>query len=240
MPKRKRSSSTKKKKSSTRYRKKTRYNNTMPRLKPELKAVDMALTSNLGSGGSFRFCNGIEEGTGRYQRIGKQVYLKTLEYSLYITPQSPPVITNNWHTDIPRIMIVLDKKPTGTMPIISDVLQVQDNNGLTSTNPQSFTNLNNQKRFKILMSWEPVLPSFTHAATTGIVTNIGPCVDPISTTFSKHGYIKLKRLQSFLSATNSLAAVEGNAIYIMWDSFYPAAACPWFIRTETRLRFLDP
>lgn len=240
MPKRKRSSSTKKKKSPRRYKKRTRYNNTMPKIKPELKAVDTATTQNLGQTSSYRTLNAIEEGVGRYQRVGKQIYMKTLEYSLYITPQSAPAITQNWAADIPRILIVLDRKPTGSFPVMADVLQVQDNNGLTSTNPQAFTNLNNQKRFKILMSWEPVLPSFTHTAVTGVVTNVGPTVDPVSTSFSKHGYLKIKRIESFLSASNNLAGIEGNAIYCMWDSFYLSTACPWFLRIETRLRYLDP
>lgn len=242
MPKRKRSSSTKKKKPSTRPKKRTRYNNTMTKFKPELKAVDLAVGRQLSSGETFYYLNGIQQGTGRYERIGKQVWLKTLEYSLYITPQSAPILTQKWNTDIPRIMIVLDRKPTGSLPIISDILKVQGYDGATSTNPQSFTNLDNQKRFKILMNWEPILPSFQHN-TDGTITNVGPNLDPTTPTFSKHGYIRLKKLCSYLNSTGSLAAIEGPALYVVWDSFYSGTSqmsSPWYLRIETRLRYYDP
>jgi len=214
----------------------------MSKFKPELKAVDLAVGRQLSSGETFYYLNGIQQGTGRYERIGKQVWLKTLEYSLYITPQSAPVLTQKWNTDQVRIMIVLDRKPTGTLPLISDILKVQGYDGATSTNPTAFTNLDNQKRFKILMNWEPVLPSFQHN-TDGTIEKVGPCIDPTSPTFSKHGYIRLKKLCSYLNTTGSLAAIESPALYIVWDSFYSgiaAGSSPWYLRIETRLRYYDP
>lgn len=83
--------------------------------------------------------NSIAEGVDESERIGRKITLRSVGLTFRSSFQNPPA---GEYVDAMRAMIVLDMQGNGVAPTITDILE-QDR-------VDSFMNLNNQKRFKIL------------------------------------------------------------------------------------------
>jgi len=210
------------------------------RLKPELKSVEFNNAGNpipINNLFQVAVINGLAIGTDRFQRIGKRVLGKSVSMSLYLQPIDPgggyPI---NRAVDLPRIMLIWDTKPSPAVPAFADLLQDQDDLGATLTQAISHINLDNRKRWKVLMDWEPILPAYT---ATGInaFTSANIPIDPITPSYTKHFYKKFNVETSYSGVAATYASIEENALLLCVVSFLAAAA--WSLRLSVRYRYTD-
>lgn len=122
----------------------TNLNNLTNRHQPynnkEVKYND-TIIENDGGNIHFNLLNGISEGTDNTNRIGRTIYIKSIQYRLIQTYQGGAD-----QTDATRIIIMTDKNPEGKDPTEADLLQYTDSNRSII----SPINLNNKYRFSIL------------------------------------------------------------------------------------------
>lgn len=207
-------------------------------VKPELKAVDNYGTATIVDSAGVATLNRCGQGTDRHQRIGKKTLMKSLEISMYLQNTGQTLLRTVFGLEIPRIMIILDRKPTPTSPSLGEILRDIDSTGTGQTIASSMPNLDNKKRFKFLLNWEPILPSYTREI-AGDITNVGGQIDPLTHTFSRHFYIKLNKVCSFRDITDSLGSIEENAIHLVAVGFHILATAPYLIRWNARTRYID-
>jgi len=125
------------------------------RIKPqEINYVDHAATTYaMDTTGTVTLIAQIPQGTSVTQRVGKRVYYKSLLIRGNMSNNSAAVFNDTtW-------MVVYDKRPTGALPIITDILT-----GISTT---AFMNDNNTGRFEIIRRCDQVLIGNTTTPTTG-------------------------------------------------------------------------
>jgi len=90
--------------------------------------------------------NLIQMGTGFYNRIGQKVTIRSYDLSCSFANQADPITTNV----IARFLLVWDKSPNGTAPVMMDILGGTNYSGATGVgfNVKSF--IPNSSRFIIL------------------------------------------------------------------------------------------
>ena len=105
----------------------------------EFKAVDNAnFSSNADTGGGITLLNGIGRGDDMHERMGREVVLRSLQLH-----GSAAVTSGTGVDQTQRVLIVYDRQCNAATPAITDVL--------VSANVRAMRNLNNRKRFKILV-----------------------------------------------------------------------------------------
>ena len=116
--------------------------------------VDLASASyNCDTTGSIALIATIPQGAGVGQRIGKRAMYKSILCRGILSAGSTGVGGDAaW-------MIVYDKRPTGALPAITDIL--------TSVNSKAFMNDNNTGRFQIVRRWDDIVIGNSTSATTG-------------------------------------------------------------------------
>ena len=180
--------------------------------------VDVASASYaLDTTGSVTLLNTIAQGTSVTQRVGKKVSLKSLQARGTISSNSATIVNDVAY------MIVYDKRPTGALPTISDIL--------TSAAPTSMNNDNNAGRFRILKRVDAVLIGNTTAAAN--TTD--------STIQGADWFLNLKGLQTVYkaAATGAIADIEEGALYLVTIGGTAAGTGAGFMQTAFRTRFVD-
>lgn len=113
---------------------------------PEFKNTDvsnaMTIPTATGSWSNLILLNGIDQGAGNSQRVGRRVTIKSLLIRYNFGLPSP---TATSALAAVRCILFYDKAPQGATPLITDVLDTASINGLT--------NLTNTDRFVILRDW---------------------------------------------------------------------------------------
>lgn len=110
-------------------------------LGPELKHVDTTSSGTFDhSGGSpgIVLLNGIVAGTGKSERVGRKILMKSLELRIKFQKGTN---SNNI-----RMLIVYDKQANQTLPTCADVVNVTT----SALDPYQAKNLDNAERFVIL------------------------------------------------------------------------------------------
>jgi len=98
----------------------------------------------------FQILNGIREGTGPTERIGRKIFCKNIQLS-GMWCRNPLASANNIYPEhMIYYAIVYDRQPTGTTPLISDIYRSVDTAGSAQTIGFVFKNLLNDQRFLIL------------------------------------------------------------------------------------------
>lgn len=235
--------------------------------KGELKRVDIWSDWNVAdidesTGVPFILLNGVQSGSGTYQRLGRKITMKSLElralWRLNNNSGQPDVWNGkDWPEYSVRIMVVYDKEVDGTtFPPIADLLQDLNQAGTQSTYPLSFPNLYQSERFLILRDWTFFMPSGTGANVNGWLNNSQaasttdhsisinkqaglPGVDNI------HDYIKLNKLQTSFKSTNdpvTTGDIASGGLYIFgWSTLDLAGEYqhPLIFKFDARLKYYD-
>lgn len=200
----------------------------------EKKAVDFYnLGLLLSSTGSINCLNLIATGSSFYNRIGRQVKMKSIRLTGYFRSQTE-------FSDLTacRIAIVYDSQTNGVAPTFADVWQDYNSNGATNISPVSGLNLNNRDRFRILCDEKFMLPK-TNLQSTGDIGTVpnGPNPQPNDLTFDR--YINLRNLvtqyKSDLNTTGDIST--GGLFLITYGSSVGTA--PWTFACSARLRYYD-
>lgn len=184
----------------------------------ELGYVDVAAaTYNMDGTGSIALLNTVAQGAGVTQRVGKKIVMKSL--------QCRGVMYNNATAsanDV-AIMIIYDKRPTGALPAITDIL--------TSVNSQAMNNDTNSGRFVVVKRIDDVLLGNTAAAASYTNEMFKGC----------DFFLNLKGLPTTYkaAATGAIGDIEEGALYIVTVGNNAAGTSAATLSTTFRLRFLD-
>lgn len=177
-----------------------------------------AATYAMNTTGSVTLIATIPQGASVNQRVGKKVLLKSLQIRGQCVPGGTTTLASHcaW-------MIVYDRRPTGALPAVTDIL--------VSAAASSFTNDANSGRFKILRRWQNVI--------IGNITTAGQSTD--SSVFVVDEYLKLKGLPVVFKAagTGAIGDIEEGALYLVTVGDTVAGAADGDAILGFRTRFID-
>jgi len=198
----------------------------------EIKAIDIpdgTYGFNRPNAGVVSLLNGVQTGTGFFNRIGSRIEMRSLKIRGFIYYASTTI------QDQCRMIIVYDRQPTQTLPAPTVILQTRDQIG-NATNPgSSEINLDNRDRFQILRDYQVHIPSCTVAA--GVLTN-GPSYSDQK--MQVDIYLKLKSLTTHFNSTSNpatIANIATGALYAMFISDTQDATVGF--NGQFRLRYSD-
>lgn len=168
----------------------------------------------LDTTGSITLLNTIAQGASVNQRVGKKVVLKSLQCRGQSFNNS--AATGN---DV-AFLIVYDKRPTGALPAITDILN--------TANSRAMNNDANSGRFRIMKRVDCMM--------TGNDTNITD-----TTYMSQDFFLDLKGVQTVFKAatTGAIADIEQGALYLVTVGTAAAGTGAAALRVGFRCRFLD-
>lgn len=206
-------------------------------VRTELKAVDYNSTryfDNVTTGSStFFVLNGIQTGGSFYQRNGRQIKMRSIAFKYTIEPLSFPA-----PLDQLRVAIVFDRQPNGALPALSDIFQDCDSAGATKTDPESWLNLNNRERFRIIHHHYAQVPQVNSATSQQAVasTDVNQ-----SLTVNQFRYLpKECQLVTYKSDGNGISDIATGVLYLIAESANATtASATWTLRFNYRIRFYD-
>lgn len=178
--------------------------------------VDLASASYaMDTTGSITLLNTVPQGAGTSQRVGKRIQLKSLQCRGSMLANA--AVTS---TDV-AMLIVYDKRPTGALPAITDIL--------VSVSATSFNNDNNSGRFRILKRVDAIL---TGSAANNYTTD---------SAMNNDWFLPLKGLpQVFKSAgTGAIADIDEGALYLVTVGGSGAGTTAGTLTAAFRLRYID-
>jgi hypothetical protein len=129
-----------------------------------IKKVDVILNNSLlSTTPAFTYLNVMKQGYEYYQRGGSEIFLRSLEFKLFLNAQPPSTTsstqtaTSNFGPSRARFIIIYDRNPNKGVPVLGDILQDYASSGGNPTiTPQSSLNVNNKDRFYPL--WDKYIP----------------------------------------------------------------------------------
>jgi len=215
----------------------------------ELKSMDIPWGSlNFNATGQYFMLNGVQEGAGFYNRIGRRIRMKSLHFRATIKPSGTNVAA--FATTATRIMIVYDRQANGAIPAPADLIQSYQDNGTSSSLVWDGINMNNRDRFVVLMDNYLTLPPVgaMGASPASSVLSFQ------SANESKAGhtqgqtlmnrFIKLKGLETHYKASSNPAAIGDIAtgsllLFVRNEDAAVPPAATWNIFLASRLKFFD-
>ncbi|WP_445775606.1 capsid/nuclear shuttle family protein, partial [Shewanella sp.] len=155
--------------------------------------VDLAVAAyDLDTTGNVTLIPTIPQGTTVSTRVGKRVMIKSLQIRGLANSNSATTIA------LGSYMIVHDKRPTVTIPAVTDIL--------VSANFNSFTNDNNTSRFTILKR-----KNFTFI---GNENTAGEQTD--KTGYHVNDFLRINKNMSFNAlGTGVIADIDEGALYLL-------------------------
>jgi len=202
-----------------------RYNRAMssrmqraPGVSRETGFVDLAAANyNLDTTGSIVLIATVPQGASVNQRVGKKIILKSLQCRGNCVANGTAIAN-----DV-AVLIVYDKRPTGALPAITDIL-------VTAT-PQAFNNDANSGRFTILKRMDFTLLGNPLNATTITETTMRDA------TF----FLPLNNLPVAYkaAATGAIGDIEQGALYLVTVGNNVAGTTAATAALAFRTRFLD-
>lgn len=198
------------------------------------------VTLALNTTGSVLLANGVQEGTGFWNRLGETIRMKSLHLVGQVQINGNSIAGN----DYVRILVLYDRQPTaaiaaGVLPTLAQIFANVDQAGAVRTANPGLDGLHpmNRKRFAILADERIVLPG---------VTNVG-VVDTGSdsaqkTCYNINRFIPLKGLETQFSSTANpctIANIESGALYVVSMGAVAAGSEGWKVNASWRLRFHD-
>lgn len=184
--------------------------------------IDVANTTYaLNTTGSIALLNTVAQGTSVNTRVGKKILMKGLQCRGFMIGDSTAV-----DNDV-AYLIVYDKRPTGALPAITDIL--------VTASSAAMNNDANSGRFKILKRCDDVLignPSLTGAVANALTE---------ATMKSTDWYLDLKGLPVVYkaAATGAIADIEEGALYLVTVGQTPAGTADANMVAAFRMRFFD-
>lgn len=212
----------------------------------EKKGVDILLTqaaiiSTTNTNANSTVLNLVQTGNGSWNRVGKQVYLKSVRLrGSCIMRYAPDGITGEVEMDFLRMVVVWDKQPSGgTIPTWDTIFGYTLQDGTEGSTVLSGPRYDNMGRFQVLrdviINAEETLTPVTNAAVQ--------MIPEIECSFDE--YIKLGNKTSIYSgqsAPMTIADISTGALYVYWRSTPQlAGTSQWTVTDQSmaRLRYSD-
>lgn len=187
-----------------------------PRTPQEVNYVDLAAAAYaLNTTGSITLIATIAQGATVNQRIGKRAYLKSLLIRGSVYAGTATTICDG------GFLIVYDKRPTGALPAITDIL--------TSISPNAFMNDNNTGRFEVIRRNDYCFAGNITAPTTG------------KEIYNVDEFIKLRRRPIIFEAlgTGAINDIDEGALYLVTYSSVAAGTADAELFVSFRTRFTE-
>lgn len=178
--------------------------------------VDLATASYAcDTTGTVTLIATIAQGASVNQRVGKKVVLKSLQGRGFMFNGSTATVN-----DV-AFLIVYDKRPTGSLPAVTDILVAATSNAMN--------NDANSGRFKILKRCDALL-----AGIPATSNGVGPAE-------SVDFYMKLNGLQEVFKAagTGAIGDIEEGAMYLVTVGNVAAGTAAATLQIGLRTRFID-
>lgn len=171
--------------------------------------------------GTITLLNVVAQGTSVNQRVGKKIMMKGLQCRGNLTTGTTAVVNDVAY------LIVYDKRPTGTLPAITDVL--------VAATPTAMNNDANSGRFQILKRLDQVL--IGNGSLTGAVAN----ALTEKTSLDADWYLDLKKKEVVYKAagTGVMADIEQGALYLITVGGTAAGTAAANAALAFRFRFYD-
>lgn len=188
----------------------------------ELGYVDVATADYaLNTTGSVTLLNTVAQGAAVTQRVGKKIALKGLQCRGLMYGDSTAGINDVAY------LIVYDKRPTGALPNITDILN--------AVSPTAMNNDANAGRFSILKRCDATLignASFTGAVANALTERTAQDAD---------WWLDLKGRETVYksAATGAIGDIEQGALYLVTVGGTAAGTADGVLTAGFRLRFLD-
>lgn len=183
---------------------------------------DTAVTAyGLDSTGSVTLLNPVPQGSTVSQRVGKKIVMRGLMCRGRIFNNDAALLNDLAY------MIIYDKRPTGSLPSITDIL--------VSISPSSMNNDNNSGRFETLKRVDDVLIGNT-SGTGSTYPSLTEC-----TAKDQTWYLPLKDRVVVYKAlgTGAIADIEEGALYLITLGSTAAGTGAATLNCGFRMRFLD-
>lgn len=204
-----------------------------PKPKVETKSWDAETqTTTFSTTAVFAILNGVGQGTSLFQHVGRQIYMKSLQFDAIVYPTATTVVQ-----DYGRMLIIYDKQPNKAFPAIADLLQDYNGSAGASTTSLSFINMTNRRRFVVLRDKRIQLPAVT--VTAGVITNL-TMLDPIRVSFNTSEFIRLGGIETeFIEGATdgNVSQITSGSLFVVF--FSQAAAAGWTCSWNARLRYQD-
>lgn len=176
--------------------------------------VDLAISSGFTTSGSIVLLATIAQGTSVQQRVGKKAMYKSIQFRGQAAAGTTATINDC------AMMIVYDKRPTGSLPTVADVLD--------SASPYAMNNDTNSGRFVILMRKDFNLVGNTTTPSTGLEMR------------SMDFYKKCAKAVVFKAAgTGAIGDIEEGALYLVCVGNQAAGTGAATLTGNARVRFMD-
>ena len=178
--------------------------------------VDLATaTYAMDTTGSLALIATVAQGASVNQRVGKKIMLKSLQCRGYMANNTSALIN-----DV-AFLIVYDKRPTGALPAITDIL--------ASVSSSALNNDVNSGRFKVLKRVDALMLGAP-------ATSTGTGDSAISVDF----FLPLRDQIVFKAAgTGAIADIEEGALYLVTVGSTAAGVAAAAANMSFRTRFID-
>lgn len=182
-------------------KKRAAYGATYGRSKPELKNIDYITNTLFPTSASSNFnvanvINLVAQGATPLQYIGRSLMMKKLSFRYIFNSNTTNLSVATNGSFMVRLLLVYDKDPNGTAPLITEILTTDDFG--------SFNNLDSADRYCVLYDKIKQINPDGGGAVGGAVNGaIG---------FWK-GNIKLNHIMKFQGATAAITSITKGAIY---------------------------
>lgn len=216
----------------------------------EKKGCDVAFTtvgilSTTNTNGGIYLMNGVQEGVGSWNRIGRYMWNKSLELDLTLryTSSYGALDTDITSGEWVRAILVWDKQPNnGAIPTFDTIFGQTSQTGAESSSVMDHLRYDNMFRFRVLMD-ECINPTLTNAA---VSTPINPTSASLvnNTYFRFHKYVKLgNKLTNFSGTANPVttANISTGALYLILRTQSASLTELWALEdtSTARLRYVD-
>lgn len=175
----------------------------------------------LNTTGSVTLLNAVPQGAAVTQRVGKKIVMKGLQCRGAMNNDSTAILNDVAY------LIVYDKRPTGALPAITDIL-----NAIT---PTAMNNDANAGRFNILKRVDEVL--IGNNSVTGAVANALTEATIKSCDFWLD--LKSKPVTYKAAGTGAIGDIEEGALYLVTLGGTAAGTADASMVAAFRMRFLD-
>jgi len=183
-------------------------------MKQESGYVDLPTqTAGLTTAGSISLIATVAQGAAVTQRIGKKIRWESIQFRGLLNAASATTFCKG------SLIVVYDKRPTGVLPAVTDVLVTADSN--------SMNNDNNSGRFQILRRIDWAFAGLGGTPTTGLEVHL---LDE---------FIRVRRPGIFkAAATGGIGDIEEGALYAIWVGSATGTASAT-VNYGVRVRFMD-
>lgn len=211
----------------------------------DINFASTQVVNSTNTNANIYLLNGIQEGVGSWNRIGRYIWNKSIELDLNLSWNASystgdtAIHTASWI----RCMVIWDKQPNnGSIPALNEIIGHTDQTGAESSTTSDHLRYDNMFRFKVLLD-ETINPTMVNSI-PGLAS--APTADGMLTTaFVRwHKYLKLGNKMTNFSGTAdpvTTANISTGALYLILRAPNSDPDDYWGIESTStaRLRYVD-